>query len=340
MISIDSDVFPVDAVPRAQDYHIVAAAEQSPALWHEDFHTTDPAQARSFLYQAYDGGWRTEPGGPGSLTHSRYHARYLRLDEVTLTGRVRLVLCPKQVTVVASRGWLRWAGERNLKGPGEPIVVTPDRPYVLNLKDARLSVVTIDGQLLRRVAVERWMPPPDDIRFRNSLPRSAMDSQTLCRTMAFVSETFASSGMARRPLLVAAAVDAAAAAVLECYPTNVVTGTRSCPPPESRSDSLSRALTFIHHNAGNAIGVGDIADAVHLTPRAVQYLFRGRLATTPSEYLRRVRLHRAHQDLSACEASTTTVGDVASRWGFTHTGRFAMLYRQTFGVSPHVTLRG
>jgi AraC-like DNA-binding protein len=72
----------------------------------------------------------------------------------------------------------------------------------------------------------------------------------------------------------------------------------------------------------------------------VQYLFRNRLATTPTEYLRRVRLHRAHQDLSASEAFGTTVGEVAARWGFTHTGRFALQYRQAFGVALPVTLIG
>ena len=29
----------------------------------------------------------------------------------------------------------------------------------------------------------------------------------------------------------------------------------------------------------------------------------------------------------------------AQRWGFAHTGRFAVLYRQTYGQSPHTTLR-
>jgi AraC-like DNA-binding protein len=33
-----------------------------------------------------------------------------------------------------------------------------------------------------------------------------------------------------------------------------------------------------------------------------------------------------------------TVSAIAARWGFMHTGRFAILYRQTYGRSPHVTL--
>jgi AraC-like DNA-binding protein len=71
----------------------------------------------------------------------------------------------------------------------------------------------------------------------------------------------------------------------------------------------------------------------------VQYLFRRQLDTTPTEFMRRVRLHRAHQELQDGERSNTTVTEIAQRWGFTHRGRFAVLYRQTYGQSPHTTLR-
>ena len=104
-------------------------------------------------------------------------------------------------------------------------------------------------------------------------------------------------------------------------------------------EALKGAVSFIHCHASDDIGVNDIAAAVHLTPRAVQYLFRRNLDTTPTEYVRRVRLHRAHQDLIAASRSTATVTEIAQRWGFAHTGRFAVVYRQAYGQSPHTTLR-
>ena len=36
--------------------------------------------------------------------------------------------------------------------------------------------------------------------------------------------------------------------------------------------------------------------------------------------------------------SAITVTEIAQRWGFLHTGRFAVLYRQIYGRSPHTTL--
>jgi AraC-like DNA-binding protein len=59
-------------------------------------------------------------------------------------------------------------------------------------------------------------------------------------------------------------------------------------------------------------------------------------------YLRSVRLAHAHADLVriADTGSQTTVTEVALRWGFTHLGRFAALYRQTYGRPPSSTRQG
>ncbi|PRC60869.1 AraC family transcriptional regulator, partial [Mycobacterium sp. ITM-2017-0098] len=43
------------------------------------------------------------------------------------------------------------------------------------------------------------------------------------------------------------------------------------------------------------------AGSADVTPRAIQYAFREHLNTTPLEYLRRVRLERAHQELKSAD---------------------------------------
>jgi transcriptional regulator GlxA family with amidase domain len=53
---------------------------------------------------------------------------------------------------------------------------------------------------------------------------------------------------------------------------------------------------------------------------------------------RNVRLDRAHADLLS-GPTDTSVSDVATRWGFTHLGRFADQYRRKFGVLPSETAR-
>jgi len=102
---------------------------------------------------------------------------------------------------------------------------------------------------------------------------------------------------------------------------------------------LRRAISYIHDNADGDIGLSDIATAVNVTPRSVQYMFRRHLGTTPLEYLRRVRLHRAHRDLQTADPAVETVTAIAYRWGFAHPGRFSMAYKELFGTAPSRTLR-
>ena len=127
---------------------------------------------------------------------------------------------------------------------------------------------------------------------------------------------------------------------LSTFPNSATTG----PTPHDRADNqpvlLRRAIDFIDANVIEDIGLADIAEAVHVTARAVQYMFRRHLDTTPLRYLREVRLHYAHEDLLIANRRQDTVTAIAARWGFMHTGRFAVFYRQTYGHSPHTTLRG
>jgi len=84
----------------------------------------------------------------------------------------------------------------------------------------------------------------------------------------------------------------------------------------------------------------DIARTVSITPRALQYAFRRHLDTTPTSYLRKVRLDRAHTDLlNADPTRGDTVGSIAMRWGFLHLGNFAASYRDAYGTTPRQTLR-
>ena len=77
-----------------------------------------------------------------------------------------------------------------------------------------------------------------------------------------------------------------------------------------------------------------------MTPRALELAFRDQLRTTPIGYLLGVRLYRAHLELTAAHPCTSTVREIAHRWGFRHSGRFARQYRLKFGVYPEDTLKG
>lgn len=103
--------------------------------------------------------------------------------------------------------------------------------------------------------------------------------------------------------------------------------------------SVRRAEDFINDHAAEALSITDIARATRMSVRGLQASFQQHLQQTPMDYLRKVRLQRAHSDLVAGDPENITVAQVAYRWGFAHAGRFASRYRASFGVSPSESLK-
>lgn len=310
------------------------------ALRHEQFHTADPDAAQRFFAAAYRPGWRTGRLMKGSaVTHRRCAADVITIDEVVIQGRFDCdIRAADSVLVIQPRvGSLTITGDRVVAADA-PVLAADGIERLLQVNSASFHVVCIEPGLLRKVAAAGQTPLPQQIQFLSSRPRSDAAVRAWRAALDYVTDSFASAETAKHPRIVAAAGQLLAAAVLECFPSNATAGQDRLSDPLVPK-AVRTALSFIHRHAGSDIGVKDVAAEVHLTPRAVQYLFRQQLDTTPTEYLRRVRLHRAHQDLLSGHRTNTSVGEIAQRWGFAHTGRFAVLYRQTYGESPHTTLK-
>ena len=146
---------------------------------------------------------------------------------------------------------------------------------------------------------------------------------------------------AASPLLLGTTARTLAAAALTAFPNttwdeDAAAREHTKPAP----DTVRLAVAYIDTHAGEDLSLLDIARAVSITPRALQYAFRRHLDTTPLGYLRIVRLDRAHTDLlNADPTRGDTVGCIAMRWGFLHQGNFAASYRDAYGTTPRQTLR-
>lgn len=309
------------------------------AVQYKQFRCADPETARRFFAGAYQPGWRIS--GLAShcvLSHRRSDAGSMTVDEVVIRGRATLEIPATETIVVVQPR----AGSLSIVGgplatAEFPILVAHGMPCGLHCNGARFDVVTVEADVLHKVAADWHTSLAQQTRFVNWRPRSLAAVQAWHRALDYVVATLAAPDTAQQPLITAGMAGLLAGALLECYPSNL---TRHDPASDlALPDSLKEAVSFIHRHTTEDIGISDVAAAVHLTPRAVQYLFRRQLDTTPTEYMRRVRLVRAHQDLIAATTATSTVTEIAQRWGFAHTGRFAVLYRQTYGESPHTTLR-
>jgi AraC-like DNA-binding protein len=96
---------------------------------------------------------------------------------------------------------------------------------------------------------------------------------------------------------------------------------------------LKRAIEYMHANISSPMGIADIAEAAGTSVRALQAAFQQFKDTTPLNYLRTIRLEGARKALTD-PATSLSVAEVARSWGFSHMGRFAALYHQSFGEMP------
>lgn len=99
---------------------------------------------------------------------------------------------------------------------------------------------------------------------------------------------------------------------------------------------VTRVLEALRADPARAWSAADMAETAGVSVRRLQEGFREYVGRTPRDCLTEIRLARVHDDLVRGAGSVT---DVALRWGFTHSGRFAAAFRQRYGVSPSQVLR-
>lgn len=213
-----------------------------------------------------------------------------------------------------------------------------DAPLAGAVHHAQYDVLQIDRKIFNEVAAG---PSSGDgqVRLIGTTPFSSVANRHICGVIDSIRATAINNPEAAENALITGAMQRQlAASMLAAFPNTAVQN----PTIEDRHDStpvlLRRAIAFIEENVRVDISLADIAGAIYVTPRALQYMFRRHRDCTPIEYLRRVRLHYAHHDLIRLSRAHTTVCAIATWWGFAHVGRFAVYYRLVYGQSPHVTL--
>lgn len=285
----------------------------------------------------------------GSQEHFRYRqttasAGTLGVHALEHTMGVREEVDPVQAAWigVVARGRLALAhtGEETRARPGDVVLFPQGVRFTLEWPVLELRIVGLPHEELARRAAARSGIDPADFRFHNMAPLSAALGRHCANTIGYLRSLFAGDAPpVAEPLILAAAVDTAAAAVLTSFPNNAATDAPGGPAGHAAPAAVRRAVDYIDAHADRPLTLGEIAAASGIGGRALQQAFRQHRDTTPTAYLRDARLERAHRELQAADPTRgATVAGIATRWGFAHRGRFAAAYRQAYGRSPQQTL--
>lgn len=236
------------------------------------------------------------------------------------------------------RGWT----SAQFFGPGDMFLLAPpERQYGGRVCRSRYSITTFEPALFEKVATAEHNGYPEPVRLLGHRPITRGAGRSLQRVITHVvDDVLASPSVSDNPVVVSTAAQYLAACVLNTFPNNALINPTAGDRRDGRQATVRRAVAYIEAHANSGLSVADVAGAAGVTIRAVQLAFRRHLDTTPMQYLRCVRLARAHLDLVHADPSRgDTVTAIAIRWGFLHQGRFTAAYRAAYGRPPSATLR-
>jgi AraC-like DNA-binding protein len=322
----------------------VALVTTGLGLYRNEFTTHDLAEAREFLSQAYGGRLLTGsvPVGRPVLTVSHTETGAFAVGDVALPADLVFAVDPSDQVVISTvvQGTVQIERAQGIDRyrPGDVLIGNlhhaglTARTYGLHDRN-----VTLPLRLLRAVAgVEPGISAP--LRFLSPHPASPAAQAQWSAVARYVDDLLTSPGAVLSPMVITGAARLLAATALTVFPNTALAPAAPRDRRDASGVTVRRATAFVDEHAGQHITVADIAAAACVTVRAVQLAFRRELDTTPTAYVRTVRLAHAHRELVDADLAQETVTAVAYRWGFSSASRFSAYYRETYGVSPKQTL--
>ncbi|WP_053205607.1 AraC family transcriptional regulator [Jiangella muralis] len=267
-------------------------------------------------YVAYGGEVLIEPGELGSFF----------VVQVPLTGR-STVHC---------------GGDELLSTPETASVVSPTIPLTQRWSaDCAQLILRLERPALEahlRDLVDVPLPMP--VRFDLGMDISTGFGRTWAAYFRILVDELdhAEGSMVTNRLVVSELEDMLMTSLLVAQPSNYSHLLHESKHSVIPNRAVSQVREMIENHPEWEHTVASLAKMAQVSVRALQVAFKQHVGVTPREYLVSVRMRRAREELRAADRDTTTVARVAARWGFGHSGRFAVRYRRRFGESPSETL--
>jgi AraC-like DNA-binding protein len=101
---------------------------------------------------------------------------------------------------------------------------------------------------------------------------------------------------------------------------------------------LKRFFAALEANVDQPVYILELCQSIGVAERTLRMHCHDHLGMSPKQYLLLRRMNLARRALCAAHPSTTTVTEIATRFGFWELGRFAVAYRAWCGESPSASL--
>ncbi|MGN8049921.1 helix-turn-helix domain-containing protein [Curtobacterium sp. 22159] len=299
---------------------------------------TDPEEALAFYSGVYDGhDMAMEPDG------QPFGFRYRATGDDRVTLRTSSVTAHRSGVLAPERQYLlAWSIEGGIVvdadrddavtlRPGVPVMYPAGRPFHASAPPGTQHLVHFDADFLEAVAVAGTDEAPAPLAFPVAIPPERLAGlQSVLREVA-------------RPMLDVSVVDGdrdvldlrLAEAALEAFRPAA-----EHPSPTIPVGGVERAKAFMAAHFDRPLASVEIATAAGVSVRTLQEGFQRREGTTPTAWLRDLRLAKARLGLQLADPHETSVAEIAQSCGFRHMGRFSGAYVSAYGEYPGDTLHG
>lgn len=231
------------------------------------------------------------------------------------------------------------SNERCRVGPDAAIVISPSDQLTVTVgPKSKLLIVKMDRVALERAAIRAFSRPLEGpLIFNMRMDQSGEKALTFWRLAELLVRELANprAGI-REPALASQMELLMLQTLLAAQP--ICADASEMGKPRLAPGYVKIAEAYMAAHADEMMDIPSLSKAAGVSRRTLNYGFQKYRGTSPTQYLKNIRLERARQDLLSAH-SGTSVTDVAMHWGFTQLGRFAGEYKKRFGESPSDTLR-
>jgi AraC-like DNA-binding protein len=299
---------------------------------------TDPEEALSFYQEVYDG--RDLAFAPGPMP---FGFRYRATGDGRVSLRTSSVSAQRSGVLAPDRQYiLAWSVEGGIVldddredavvlRAGVPVMYPAGRPFHASAPPGTQHLVHFDADFLEAVAVVGTDAPPTPLAFPVQVPPERLGP--LVSVLREIAPTMLD------PLVVdgdRAVLDLRLAeAAVEAFRPVDEAAARNTP-----ITTVERAKAFMYAHFDRSLAATDIAAAAEVSVRTLQEAFQRYECSTPTAWLRDLRLEKARLGLQLADVRETSVAAVAQSCGFRHMGRFSGAYYRRYGEYPGDTLRG
>lgn len=305
-----------------------------------DFRFHDLDHMTELCPEKWDQSYKKTTEGEEYGYYKQVHSEHLQLTQIGWVAGLHIQTdCPPGAIGIASQSrgeeLTKFCG-RILK-PVDSMFVTPNNDFdLIASPGTEYTVIAINKERFSHCANIIWGEVPDLNTWSGRFSAQSEYSQQVVqqKIISIIERTITQPDLLTDRLT----AEAIENEIMEVF----LLSTKLGPIPlnhAARHRAAKKAEEYIRENLGEDITVRSLCENIGISERALRKGFTEYFGVPPKTYLQNLRLHKIRSSLKAANPITSSITDIAMKFGVWHLGRLSQNYHQLYGELPRMTLQ-